>query len=365
MRTLFKSLFFTLFIGSFLISCNNNKTSKEENKADSTGFKLDPVAFSKLSSEPASINIVNQAISLTGKITYNQDKVVKVFPLVGGHIEDVKVELGAYVQKGQILAIIRSGDMADIQQQSTSAKSNYAIAEKNLQVAQDMSKAGLSSQKDLVAAQEGLAAAKAEVNRTTARKNILGGSGTLYYVKAPNSGFIVEKTAATGMELRNDDPENLFTISNLDNVWVMANVYESDIANIHLGQEVKITTISFPDKVYTGKIDKIFNTLDPQSKTEKVRIQLSNQDYQLKPEMFANILVEYGGKEQKLSVPSKAVIFDNNENYVIIKQGTDLVIKPISIYKVVGDKTFLNSGVEVGQEVVTQNQLTLFQALQN
>lgn len=352
-------------ITTSMTSCSDSQAKNNAESNENTAFKLDAVAFKNLKVEPAEVKTVNQSISLTGKITYDQDKVVKVFPLVGGHIEDVKVELGAYVSKGQILAVIRSGDLADLEQQAISAKSNLSVAQKNLQVAEDMTKSGLSSQKELVATQEAVLAAKAEVNRVAERRNILGSNGTLYYVKAPSSGFIVEKNAAAGMELRSDDPASLFTISNLDNVWVMANVYESDIANIHIGQDVKITTISFPDKVYTGKIDKIFNMLDPESKTEKVRVQLSNKDFQLKPEMFANILVEYGGTEQKLSVPSKSVIFDNNENYVIVKTHENLVIKPISIYKVVGDKTFINAGIEANQQVVTQNQLTLFQALQN
>lgn len=353
-----------IFVISVTITgCSENQAKSEP--VESKEFKIDADVLNNLKADTVKWNTVNQALNLTGKITFDQDGVVKVFPLVGGHIEEVKVELGDYVKKGQVLAIIRSGDLADLEQQSISAKSNLSIAQKNLQVSDDMTKSGLSSQKELVAAKEGVEAAKAEVSRVAERRGILGGSGTLYYIKAPTNGFIVEKTAASGMESRSDDPENLFTISNLDNIWVMANVYESDIANVHLGQEVKITTISFPDKIYTGKIDKIFNTLDPENKTEKVRIQLSNKDFQLKPEMFANILVEYGGTEKKLSVSSKAVIFDNNQNYVVIKEGKSLAIKPISIYKVVGDKTFITNGLDENQQAITENQLTLFQALQN
>lgn len=366
MKNSFKTLIISL-LSLFIISltgCGNDQAKGESDKAnDKEAFSLDAVALKNLETDTVQLKTVFQALNLTGKITFDQDGIVQVFPLVGGHLEDVKVALGDYVTKGQVLAIIRSGDLADLEQQDIAARSNLAVAQKNFQVSDDMTKSGLSSQKELVAAKEGVETAKAEVNRVAERKGILGGKGIFYIVKAPTNGFIVEKNAATGMELRNDDPADLFTISSLDKVWVMANVYESDISKVHLGQEVKITTISFPDKIYTGKIDKIFKTLDAESKTEKVRIQLSNKDFTLQPEMFANILVEYGGNEQKLAVSSKAVIFDNNQNYVIVKEGKNLAIKPISIYKVVGDKTFISSGLEANQQAVVENQLTLFQVL--
>ncbi|AFK04905.1 efflux transporter, RND family, MFP subunit [Emticicia oligotrophica DSM 17448] len=363
LRLLFLGLSIVSIFSTAMTGCGEGQTKQDSKEAAQKQVSLDAETYKNLKTINAEVKTVNQVLNLTGKITFDQDGVVKVFPLVGGHIEEVKVELGDYVQKGQVLAVIRSGDLADLEQQAISAKSNLSVAQKNLQVSEDMTKSGLSSQKELVAAKEGVETAKAEVNRVAERKSILGAKGMLYVVKAPTNGFIVEKTAATGMELRGDDPENLFTISNLDRVWVMANVYESDIAKVHLGQEAKITTISFPDKVYTGKIDKIFNTLDPMNKTEKVRIQLMNKDFQLKPEMFTNIIVEYGGSEQRLAVPSKAVVFDNNQNFVVVKESGKLAVKPISIYKVVGDKTFIYSGVEANTPIVTENQLTLYQAL--
>ena len=271
-----------------LTGCSSS-AKPEEQAIEQLTQETNLLATAKI--DTAKVETVNNELNLTGKVTFNQDKVVKVFPLVGGHIETVKAELGDYVQKGQTLAIIRSGDLADLEQQAIAAKGQLAVAEKNLQVTDDMSKAGLTSQRELVAAREQLQASKGEVNRVAERRQILGGSGSVYVVKAPMSGFVVEKNAAQGMELRSDDPENLFTISNLDQVWVLANVYESDLANVKVGYETNITTLSYPDKVFKGRIDKIFNVLDPESKTLKIRITLSNADFTLKPEMFANVSV--------------------------------------------------------------------------
>ena len=343
----------------------NGCQSKDTANATGADKPVDLLASAKF--DTARLIPVTNEIVLTGKITFNQDKVVKVFPLVGGHIETVKADLGDYVQKGQTLAVIRSGEMADVAQQAVAAKGQLAVAQKNNQVTEDMAKGGLSSQRDVVAAREQLQAAKGEVDRVNERRSILGGSGSsAYIVKAPVSGFVVEKTASPGMELRSDDPENLFTISNLDRVWVIANVYESDLANVREGDLARITTLSYPDRVYQGRIDKVFNVLDPESKTEKVRITLLNRDNTLKPEMFANVSVQYAGKDRRVAIPARAIVFAESRNFVVIVNARNQpVVREVNVFKTIGTTTYLTSGVKAGERVVTQNQLLIYTALGN
>lgn len=351
-----------------LLGCNSSATPEETSpdKARQENNLLATATF-----DTAKMENARNELNLTGKITFNQDQVVKVFPLVGGHIETLKADLGDFVKKGQTLAVIRSGDLADLEQQGIAARGQLSVAQKNLQVTEDMAQAGLSSQRELVAMKEQLQAAKGEVNRVGERRRILGGSGSVYVVKAPMNGFIVEKTASQGMELRSDDPENLFTISNLDHVWVLANVYESDLANVHEGDPAVITTLSYPDKVFRGKIDKIFNVLDPDSKTLKVRVTLENQStgptaYQLKPEMFANVSVTYAGRDQRVAIPAKAVVFDKNRNFVVmVNKQNQPVVREVNVYKTIGQKAYLSDGLAPGDRVVTTNELLIYNALGN
>jgi cobalt-zinc-cadmium efflux system membrane fusion protein len=344
-----------------VISCGSSAKTEE---ASPTTTHRGNNLLATATFDTAKLENARNELNLTGKITFNQDQVVKVFPLVGGHIETLKADLGDYVKKGQILAVIRSGDLADLEQQAVSARGQLAVAQKNQQVTEDMTKAGLSSQRELVASQEQLQAAKGEVNRVGERRRIVGGTGSVYLVKSPMSGFVVEKTASPGMELRSDDPENLFTVSNLDHVWVLANVYESDLANVHEGDAATITTISYPDKIFRGKIDKIFNVLDPDSKTLKVRVTLDNADYRLKPEMFANVSVTYAGHDQRIAIPAGAVVFDKNRNFVVmVNKENQPIVREVEIYKTIGGKTYLSSGVAPGDRVVTTNQLLIYNAL--
>ncbi|MGA0556575.1 efflux RND transporter periplasmic adaptor subunit [Larkinella sp. VNQ87] len=367
-RNLLSTFTFPILLLAGLSGCQSSATPGNTGD-DVTQQKVNLLATAKI--DTARLLPVNNELNLTGKITFNQDKVVKVFPLVGGHIEEVKTDLGDYVKRGQTLAVIRSGDMADLEQQAISAKGQLAVARKNVQVTEDMSQAGLAAQKDLIAAREQMQAAQGEVNRVAERKSILGGSGSIYVVKAPVDGFVVEKNASQGMELRSDDPENLFTISNLDQVWVLANVYESDLANIKEGYDASITTLSYPDRVFKGRIDKIFNVLDPESKTMKVRVTLLNRnvgpaDFLLKPEMFANVRVEYAGHDQRVGIPAKAIVFDKSRNFVVaVNSRNQPVVREVDLFKTIGDIAYLNSGLKPGDRVVKQNQLLIYNALGN
>lgn len=350
-----------ILLSAGLVGCHSSASSESGDVKQSTQH-VNLLASARI--DTARLAPVNNQLDLTGKITFNQDKVVKVFPLVGGHIEAVKAELGDYVRKGQVLAIIRSGDLADLEQQSIAAKGQLSLAQKNMQVAEDMSQSGFTSQREVMTARQQLEAARGEVKRVNERRSILGGTGSQYIVRAPVSGFVVEKNASQGMEMRSDDPENLFTISNLDQVWVLANVYESDLSHIQVGYQAKITTLSYPDRPFTGRVDKIFNVLDPDSKTMKVRITLTNADYTLKPEMFANVNVEYAGHDERIAIPSQAVVFDKSRNFVVVVTSKgEPVVREIDIFKTVGDRTYVSNGIKPGERVVTQNQLLIYNAL--
>lgn len=128
-----------LLITSLLSNCGGSSAKTEESASTGTHRKNNLLATATY--DTAKLENVRNELNLTGKITFNQDQVVKVFPLVGGHIETLKADLGDYVQKGQIMAVIRSGDLADLEQQAVSARGQLAVAQKNQQVTEDMTKA--------------------------------------------------------------------------------------------------------------------------------------------------------------------------------------------------------------------------------
>ena len=231
-------------------------------------------------------------ITLTGSIAPDENKIVKVFPMVSGVVEDVHVQLGDVVSKGQTLAIMRSAEMAGYNKDYISAAADLRSAKRAYESEQEMYKSGLASQKDMEDAQSDYEKAQAESKRVAAVMQINIGGGGGYEIKAPISGFVIEKNVNNSTEVRADNSENLFTIADLSSVYVLINVYESDISSVKVGDNVKITTLSYPDKVFNGKVDKIDNMLDPDTKVIHARVKIDNPGNLLKPDMFASIRIK-------------------------------------------------------------------------
>ncbi|MGV3587246.1 MAG: efflux RND transporter periplasmic adaptor subunit, partial [Adhaeribacter sp.] len=272
-----RKLLFTyiaFFVGSYtLCSCQTTPTITA--KPATNSFCLSDSLATNLKLDTALVRPVQNELTLSGKVTFDEKGVFKIFPLVGGHVLDVKVELGDYVEKGQVLAIIKSGEIADYEKQLIDARANLQLAQKNLEVAQDMFKAGLTSERDFIAAKKEHQNAKADIQKIQEIFKIYNITrNSEYVVKAPAAGFIAEKHINRDTQIRSDDAGNIFTISSMNQIWVMANVYETDIAKIQSGQEVEVTTLSYPDKVFRGKIDKSMNIIDPETRVMKVRIRM-------------------------------------------------------------------------------------------
>lgn len=343
-----------------ITGCTHEK--KEETAQE---FAISDTLMSHLVIDTVHTTPVNGELKLTGKIVADQDNIVEVYPLVGGEVAEANVELGDYVNKGQTLAVIKSGEIADYEQQLTSAQSNLSSVEKNYSVTEDMYKSKLITEKEFINAKEELAKAKGELNRIQEIFKIYNiKEGSQYVVMAPVSGFIIEKNITRGTQLRSDHAGNIFTVSPLKNVWVLASVYESDIANVKVGYSSSVTTLSYPDKIFRGKIDKIYNVLDPVTKVLKVRIRLNNEAYLLKPEMFANVTVNFTEDSKKTSIPSQAVIFDKNKNYVMVyRSKSDVETREVNLYKVVNGTTYVESGLLDGEKIISRYHLLVYDAL--
>jgi len=350
----------TILAFTTLWSCNKDVSTPTETK-----FTLTETLSNQKELAEVTTQTVESELTLTGKISFNEDKVARVFPLAGGFVRDLNVELGDYVNKGQTMAIIRSPEIAGFTREGVAAESQVRLAEKNAQVAAELYKSGNISEVELINAQRELENAKGELARIQAVLDMYGaGTGSTYPIKSPVSGVIVQKNIALNMELRTEDISPAFIVGNLDEVWVMANIYESDITKIKEGYDAEVTTISYPDKIFRGKIDKIFSLMDAESKVVKARITLKNENYELKPEMFANVKVTYKEPVKKMTIPSHALIFDKSRYFVMVyKADDDIETREVSVYKDTGNLIYVESGLKEGEKVMTKFNLLVYDAL--
>ena len=312
-------------------------------------------------------NIENQ-LSLSGEVSYDDNKVVKIFPNASGQVVSVNVSLGDRVQKGQTIAVIKSADVAGNYADLTTANNDASIAEKEFKNAEQLYKNGISSEKDFVQSRLQYEKAINAVRKVKMQIAINGGGktnpGGTYRIVSPRAGFIVEKNLNAGSFIRNDNAQNIFTITDMQDVWINANVFETDIQKVKKGESADVTTLAYPGKVFHGKVDQVNSVLDPASKAMKIKIILPNPDLLLKPQMFTKIIIAEKEDEKALEIPGKAIVFDGGKSYVIVyKDIYNVFIREVQPLKVVGDKTYLAGGLKEGDLVVSKNQILLYNSL--
>ncbi|MBO9619160.1 MAG: efflux RND transporter periplasmic adaptor subunit [Niabella sp.] len=348
-----------------LAACGTNEPKKEQNIVK--GFELSDVMMKTTTTAEAHKQPVETVMNFFGKISADKNHYIDVFPLVGGNVISVNAELGDYVKKGQVLATIRSTEMAGFQKDLSDAKTDLVVAQNNLRVAQEMYAGKLSTEKEVLEAKSQVTKAEDQLKRATAVGAIYNiRNGNLYSVMAPISGYIVQKNINKDMQLRSDRTDNIFDVANTTDVWAIVNVNEADIDKIALGMKAEVATLSYPDKKFYGKIDKIFKIIDPQTNAMQARVVLSNSQGLLIPESKATIKIYNTEASSAIAIPSRAVIFDNNRNYIIqfISQ-SNLKVKEIKLLKQTGDTTYVSEGLEEGDKVVTNNQLMIYRSLNN
>ncbi len=345
-------------------ACNQSKTDPKA----ATKFVLSDTMAKMIELDTVRNCSIDNTLTLSGQVSFNENSIIKVFPRSSGQVIESKVTLGDKVSKGQVLATIRSADVAGNYADLSSADADIAIAKRELDNQQSLYQSGIASEKDYNEAKQNYQKALAAKGKIESSLNINSGtrssSSGEYMLVSPIDGYIVEKKVNAGDFIRSDMSENLFTVSDLKNVWIWANVFEADISRVSEGEDVQVTTLAFPDKVYDGKIDKISQVLDPENKAMKVRITLNNADLSLKPDMFAKVTVNTKASQQAMCIPFSSIITDDGKNYIVSYYSRDsLKVKQVDLIQVAGAKAFVNGDLKPGEKLVTKNQLLLYNAL--
>jgi membrane fusion protein, heavy metal efflux system len=308
-------------------------------------------------------------ILLNGKVFFDENNVIKIFASIGGRASDVPVTLGNYVKKRDKLATIISGDVSEIVKNYKVAESDFGIAKKNLTVAENLYKSKFNSELDLITARKDYQKATDELKKASDIINLLGINPANpqpdIILRSPIDGYIVEKNLNTNTLIRPDNSNSLFTISDLKIVWVYANVFENDISAIKEGQNVTLVTEVFPNMKFEGTINNISNILDPSSKALRIRIVIDNKDGLLRPEMFARVTVRIPNPDEYLAVSPAAVIFDKDNYFLICRSKNHFLVKPVKVFKKSTHYTFLESGIQKGDTIVTEGSLLLYNQIVN
>jgi cobalt-zinc-cadmium efflux system membrane fusion protein len=344
-----------------VFGCKQNQAIEEGGVV----FSISDTMMERCEFTTANTADVKDQLTLFGKVAADNSRQANIFPIMSGNVLKISTELGDYVNQGQILATMRSSEVADFQRQLLDAKADLALAEKDVQVAKELYAGKINSEKDVIAAQKEYDKAKAELSRIEEVYRIYGlKEGSLFNITAPISGFIVYKDITQNEQLRSDKADIIFSIAQIDEIWVLANVNESDIAKVEVGFEAEVKTISYPDKIFLGKVDRIFNAIDPSTKAMKVLVKIHNKELLLKPEMNATITLKYSENKRMIAIPSSSVIFDKSKYWVMVfKDRQNIETRQVEVYRQLGDVTYLASGLQEGEKIISKNGLMIYDAL--
>ncbi|GAC1313973.1 MAG: hypothetical protein NVSMB24_38030 [Mucilaginibacter sp.] len=343
-----------------LIACNSNQSEDVRQP-----YIVPDSLFRMLAIDTVKTSQITDAIKFNGMVDFNTDRVVNVFPLVSGNVTDAGVMPGDYVKAGHVLGLVKSSEIANYNANLINAEATVRLTARQLQQQRDLFKSGLASQVDITNAESSYQQAVAAKTAATKILRINGSNKNGEYdIKAPIDGFVVQKNITNGMSIRTDNTAALFTISDLKNVWVQANVYQENIGKVREGDPAEVTTISYPDKVFKGKVDKLMNVLDPTSKVMKMRVVLDNPGYLLKPQMFATVTIYNKQNKQAVSVAKSDLVFDHSQYYVIVVTGKkDVQIRPVELIGINGQTAYIKSGVVPGEHLISSQALLIYGSL--
>ena len=299
-----------------------------------------------------------ETLDLAAKVQADPTKVVRIFPPASGRVVAIEVKPGAYVRRGQTVAILNSSDVASARSDYAKANIETERAGRAMERQKLLFEHGAAAEKDYVDARAQADSARAELARARQRLELLNvnpaDSSDRVSLVSPANGVVLDVGAASGEFSKSLESANpLITIADLNPVWIVGDVYEKDVAKIERGKPVTITLQAYPAEQRSGRIDSISGALDPTTRTLKVRIALPNPGERLKPEMFGAIHVKTGTR-RALVVPATAIIREGDATSVFVKSGGNPEQRAVVVGQAVDGNVEVLSGLRAGEQVAAE-----------
>ncbi|MDR2084201.1 MAG: efflux RND transporter periplasmic adaptor subunit [Bacteroidales bacterium] len=355
-----------LLIAGIAASCAVSCSKGINKENDGLNGEIHTDFLKEVKTTQAVLSNRQEGLTLTGKVEYDPDKIIHYSPLISGVVEKTYFSLGDKVKKGDILFDIRSTELTQLLSEQTSLKAEKKIVERELKSAQSMFDSGMLSERELLEVEARLNQCRASLQKTETDMFLYGYNelnGT-FSVKAPMTGFIVDKNISSGSTISSGG-EIVFTIADLSTVWISANVYAGNLQFVHEGMEVDITTLSYPGEIFKGKIKTLSQVFDPEEKVLKARIPISNSDLKFKPEMSVLVTLQKQDNQQFLTVSSNALIFDDNRYFLVVadKNNESYKMKEVVLQGSHNGVSYIASGIQEGDNIVIGNQLLIYEEL--
>ncbi|WP_437638773.1 efflux RND transporter periplasmic adaptor subunit [Sorangium sp. So ce854] len=271
-------------------------------------------------------------LRLPGEIALNAEGVAHVTPRVPGAAREVKKQLGDAVKKGDVLAVLDSRELAELQRELLAARERLTLAEASFARQEALWKEQISAEKEYLAARQAVAEARIE-HRSAAQKlgaaaGAGGGKGGGYALIAPIDGTIIEKHIAVGEVLKEDT--QVFVIADLSTVWVNVTVYAKDLRRVHVGQGAWVTAEGTPAPA-RGTVTYLGHVLDEGNRSASARVELREPDRAFRPGLFATVDVSVEEVDAPVVVSDEAIQRVDGEDVVFVQEGDAFEARPVKL----------------------------------
>jgi cobalt-zinc-cadmium efflux system membrane fusion protein len=381
-----------IVIGLFSGACHRSTTPPANSATAQPANQA--AAGETIVTEIVSPQSITGSINATGKILVPEDRTAIIGPVNPGRIVRLYAGQGTRVRKGQKLADLESADidqaesdylkaLADAENARRTAAAEIKLAQetydrtktlyektivpgKNLQSAEhDLEVAKAAAESSIAGTKAALQAARRKLlvlglsDATINSLNSKSDLSSVFSLNAPIDGIVIERNATIGASVNTD--ASLFKIIDISRVWVDANVFEKDLERVRNGQEVSLTVPAFPGSKFSGRVIFVSSVVDPDSRTIKVRTEVTNIDDRLKPDMFANVQIVTDLDRKAISVPQSAVLDDGGKSVVFIAEGNGYAKRVVTAGIKGNDRVEILDGLAAGDKVVVKGNYLLLQ----
>src|ERR1700730_56069 len=348
-----------------LAGCRNVDAAREPPKTGSDSvIVLTPAKLTSLTIATVRSRSERLVANLAAQLVPNEDRTVRVSSPVTGRVRALAAIPGTVGGPGSPLAHIVSGDLAQAVSDLAKANAVMASAEANLTRTRDLYDHHVASRKDLEQAETDAAQARAEALRARARIEQLGsasgGMSGEYVVRSPIAGEVIERNANPGMEVRPDLGTTLFTVSDLSTLWLTANLFQKDLANVRPGARLVFHTDAVPGRTFEARVTYVSNSLDPSSRTAVLRATLPNADHALRTMETGDARLYVHDAQPSLVVPTRAIVTHGDASVVFVETAPNhFVRRAVQVGDDDGESTVILSGLKPGERVVVDGSILL------
>lgn len=332
------------------------------------------VQAARVKVEPVQLRELDGRVVTSGRVAFDDMHVAHVLSPVSGRVSKVHAGLGERVKKGAPLITVVSPDVGAFSSDLDKAHADLIAARSELQRQRELYDAHAGPKRDLDTAVDSAAKAKAELERARQKARLFEAGSfdkvtQTFTLRSPLDGEVITRNVNVGMEIGGQysggGAAELFTVGEIDPIWVLSDLYEMDVAKVQRGAKAHVSVVAYPHREFDGTIDWIADALDPATRTARVRTVLANPGRELKPEMFATVTIEIAG-EKKLAVKRDSVLRLGEQSVVFVQLGLTpahqvrFERRPVDVDDDdIGEYVPVNRGVKEGDLVVSSQAILL------